>query len=111
PARDHAGTRGDAHSGLYGDLPFGAEEHIHTRAEFDQADPFASVHAVPRLLVEDGAARDQSSDLFEAHGSSLPLHGDDVLLVLVGADFPAGDVELTFLVVDFGDGPGDGRTV
>ena len=97
--RDHARPGRDAHPGLHRDLPFGSEQDVDARAELDQADAFAGGHVVAGLLVKDDAARDQSGDLLEYHGGSFPLHGDDVLLVLVGADFTAGHVEFTFLVL------------
>ena len=51
--------------GLHGDLPFGAEEDIHARAEFDEADALAFRDVVAEFLIEDDAARDESGDLGE----------------------------------------------
>ena len=39
------------------------------------------------------------------------MHGDYILLILIGADFTAGDVELAFPIEDCGDGAPDGRAV
>ena len=49
--RDHDSTGRHALSGAHRDLPFGSEQHIHARAELDQADALARRHAIAGLLV------------------------------------------------------------
>ena len=69
-------------AGLDYDLPFGPEQHVHARAELDQADALAGGDVVARFLVEHDAAGDQAGDLLEDHARAVALHGDHVLLVL-----------------------------
>src|SRR5580658_6122697 len=110
-AGDHARPARHVHARTHGNLPFRSQQDIHARSEFDQAYSLARGHVVPRLFVKDDAARDQSGDLLEYHGSSFPLHCDHILLVLIGADLTAGYVELTFLVLHLSNGSRYGRPV
>src|SRR5262245_16618316 len=104
---DHARPRRHAHSRLDHDSPLGSEERIHTRAELDQPDALPGFYMVARLFGKDDAARDQPGDLLEDDARSIALHGHDVLLVIGGADFLAGDQKLPGLIAYAGDGAPD----
>src|SRR5262249_29573693 len=62
-------------------------------------------------LIADDAAGDESGDLAEHDLTGAVVDGDEVLLVLRGGIFAAGDEELTRLIANFLDGPADRRAV
>src|ERR1017187_4489706 len=106
-----AGAGGHAHAGLNHDFPFGTEQDVDARAEFDEADALTGGDSIAGLLAENDTAGDQAGDLLEDHRGAVALNGDDVLLIGLRALFTAGDVEASLLVADVADGAGDGRAV
>ena len=98
-------------AGLHGNLPFGSEENIHAGAKLDEADAFPLGNLVAGFFVANDAAGNQASDLREANARSLAFDGHYVALVLGAGDFAASDQKLALLVIDVGDGAGDGCAV
>src|ERR1700680_4867215 len=110
-AGDHAGTGGHAHSRPHDNLPFGPEQYIHARAEFDEPDPFALGDPVARLLGKHNAAGNQPRNLLEHNACALTLHGKEVLLVLYGALLAAGHQKLSLLILHIANGAANRRAV
>src|SRR6185436_4393519 len=83
--RQDAGSGGDALTFAYGHFPFGSEENVDARSEFDKPDAFAACDHVAGFLVADNATRDQTSDLTEHHArlpaGDFAIDSHDVLFV------------------------------
>src|SRR5258706_9167802 len=110
-ARDDAGAGGNALAFAHRHVPFGSEQDIDTRSEFDESDALAFIDDVAGLFITDDAARDQASDLFEDDARAFAIDGHDVLFVGMAGGFFARYQELSFLIFDARDFSGDGRAV
>src|ERR1019366_10425946 len=84
-----AGAGCHAHAGLNHDFPFGTEQDIDARTEFDEADALTSGDPIAGLLAENDAPGDQAGDLLEDDRGAVALDGDDVLLIGLRALFAA----------------------
>src|ERR1035438_1696398 len=89
-AGEDTGAGGDAHAGLNHDFPFGTEQDVDSRTEFDEADALTSGHLIAGFLAENDTAGNQAGDLLEDHRGAAALHGDDVLLIGLRALLAAG---------------------
>src|ERR1035441_3403436 len=99
-----AGAGGHVHAGLNQDFPFGTEQDVDARTEFDEADSLPGGDEITGLLAENDAACDQAGDLLKDDRGAVAIYGDDVLLIGLRALFAAGDVEASLLVADVADG-------
>src|SRR5665213_3109645 len=93
------------------DYGIGGQDYVDARAEFDEADALAAVHAIALAEVEHDAPRDKAGNLLESDFIPVTLYGDDVLLVLVGGSGVHRVEVLTLLVAHGRELAGDGRTI
>src|SRR5258708_9377694 len=92
-------------------LPFGAENHVDSRAELDQAYTLAGGAGVTDFFLENDSPRDQSATLLEHHSRAVSVNGDDVLLILRRCQPFARDQEFALLIIDAGNAARDRRPV
>src|SRR5437763_14240737 len=81
----NAGTAFHAVADSNVDVSGGIDQHIHPRPEFDQAHALTALEAVSYFGMKHNSPRQQACNLLETHLLAVALHGDDILLVLLGA--------------------------
>jgi hypothetical protein len=71
-------------SDFHVDTGGGVKQDINARAKFDEAHALATLEAVSDLGIENDPPGQKARDLFKNDRLALALHGNDVLLVLIG---------------------------
>src|SRR5215470_2579232 len=62
-------------------LNSGIHDYIHARAKLDKSYSLAASYCISYFFGEDNSTRQQAGNLFENHRLTIPLDGNDVLLV------------------------------